>query len=398
MDTEKSMREKLAQAFSEKFGSTQGAEVFFSPSRINIIGEHIDYNGGPVFPCALTIGTYALARPNGRDLFRLYSLNLDNYQEVALPLPPYQEERDWANYAVGVYHYMEKLGKVVPGLDVVVYGNIPNGSGLSSSASLELLFGVLGQAYGRGRDLTTLELVEAGVWCENAFFGLQTGIMDQYVIAFGQKDHAMLLDTAKKTHRQIPLALEEKGAVFMVLNTRKRRELKDSKYNERRRECESALAELNAILTKKGEAARPDLCSFSLGELDLLEKLSSPILKKRARHVITEKARVLSCLEAFQKNQLDQVGFYLREGHRSLKEDYAVTGKELDAIVEAANAHPACYGARMTGAGFGGCAVALVKKEGISDFSDYVRKAYKEKVGLDGELILSDAGDGARKL
>lgn len=394
-ESEARIRERLQANFEEQFGDAQDARFFFAPSRINIIGEHIDYNGGEVFPCALTIGTYALARENDLGVLRLHSQNMDNRQDVAFPLPDYDPHRGWVNYPIGVAKALEKEGVVTRGLDVTVYGNIPNGSGLSSSASLELLFGVMYSAFWSAKAIPTLTLVEAGVWCENEFFGLHTGIMDQYVIGFGKAGFAMVLDTAKKTHTYVPLSLKEKKAVLMVLNTKHRRELKDSKYNERRAECEQALAELNEQLQAEGQPAKQHLCDFTTDDLPRLAQLSSSILQRRAHHVITENQRVKDTVIALQAGELVRVGELLKEGHASMRDDYEASGPHLDAIVDAAIHAEGCYGARMTGAGFGGCAIALVKEEAIEPFCAYVEKTYQDKTGIVPELIVSTAGDGA---
>ena len=389
------IRTRLQADFEAQFGDARDVRFFFAPSRINIIGEHIDYNGGAVFPCALTIGTYALARPNDLNVLRLYSVNMENRQDISLPLPAYDAKREWANYPIGVAKALEKEGVSPRGMDVVVYGNIPNGSGLSSSASLELLFGVLYSAFWSERPIPTLTLVEAGVWCENDFFGLHTGIMDQYVIGFGKAGHAMVLDTANKTHTYVPLSLEEKEAVLIVLNTGHRRELKDSKYNERRAECDEALEQLNAVLTKEGRETKAFLCAFTAEDLPLLAHLDSEVLRRRVHHVITENQRVKDTVTALQAGDLNLVGDLLKAGHASMRDDYEASGPHLDAIVDAANHAEGCYGARMTGAGFGGCAIALVKKEAVNAFSAAVKKAYQDKMGIVPELIVSTAGDGA---
>lgn len=392
---EHALLEELSRAFRSHFGEKQ-ARLFFAPSRINIIGEHIDYNGGNVFPCALTIGTYALAALNGKQELRLYSLNLDEENTVSLPLAETQAPDDWTGYVLGVFHALEQKGLKPVGLDIAVAGNIPNGSGLSSSASLELLCGVIAQALfaQQGEDLTRLDLVEAGVWCENEYLGVHTGIMDQYVIGFGKAGHAMLLDTAAKEHKYVPLELEAKGACIMVLNTNKRRELKDSKYNERRAECSKALEGLNHVLAERGEAPRAFLCDFNEDERELLDALD-PVIARRARHVITENARVQAAMDAFQDNRLEDAGQYLNESHRSLREDYEVTGPYLDAIVEAAQSAEGCYGARMTGAGFGGCAIALVRKDAVEAVKAHIETVYAERTDLKAECLISMAGDGA---
>ncbi len=386
------IRDKLKECFVERFGETEGeARLFFSPSRINIIGEHIDYNGGKVLPCGLTIGTYGLAKKNKLHRIRLYSINLDDYREIVLPLDKNcQREDAWSDYACGVYLYLGKMGYEIGGMDIVVWGDIPNGAGLSSSASLELLFGIIANSFFCNDEIKKIDLVHAGVSAENDFLGLHTGIMDQYVIAFAKKGQALLLDTAKEDHVYVPFEIP--GASLVVMNTRKRRELKDSKYNERRSECEKAL---EILRVKSGKDEIPDLCSLKLDDLDLLEKLEDPILVKRSKHVIMENDRVLKAVEALRKTDLETLGKLLRESQESLKYDYEVTGPNLDAICEAANDHPACYGARMTGAGFGGCAIALIKEDSIKSFTEFVGKRYKDETGLEAEFIISQVGDGA---
>lgn len=390
-----SPKNKMLECFIERFGEEVGeVNFYFSPSRINIIGEHIDYNGGCVLPCGLTIGTYGLAKKNGLDKIRLYSMNLDDYREVDLPLGSGCKRVDaWSDYACGVYLYMKGLGYEIDGMDIVVFGNIPNGSGLSSSASLELLFGIIANDLFWENRAKNIELVHAGVSAENDFLGLHTGVMDQYVIAFAKKDHALVLDTAKEEHEYIPFKIP--GASLVVMNTGKRRELKDSKYNERRDECERSLKILQEACA--GREIK-DLCSLGLEDLDLLDKLSDPILKKRTKHVIKENARVRQAVQAIKEVDLEGLGNILRASQDSLKHDYEVTGPHLDAICEAANELDSCYGARMTGAGFGGCAIALIKENELKSFKDIVGKKYKKKTGYDAEFIVSSVGYGAGKL
>lgn len=387
---ESKIREVLDQAWADRFGDSADSRYFFAPSRINIIGEHIDYNGGNVFPCAITIGTYAKAKKNNSGTLRLFSKNLDRGGELPLPLPEYQAANGWMNYPAGVFHYLEDLGYQIGGMDVVVYGDIPNGSGLSSSSSLELLFGQIVNSFYNDGQIPVIDLVHAGVSCENDFFGLHTGIMDQYVIGFGKKNHAMVLDTKKEEHFYVPFALP--GAKIVIMNTNRRRALKDSKYNERREECEKALRELQQY--KKADF----LCEYTENDLPLLNKLSSDVLHRRVRHVITEQARVKRAVKALQNEDLELLGRLMRKSQDSLREDYEVTGPYLDAVCDAANLAPGCFGARMTGAGFAGCAIALVQEEAIPGFTEYVGKQYHEKTGLEAQFILSIAGDGAREL
>lgn len=386
----KKIRKKLEVAFQEDFGDTGGTRFFFSPSRINIIGEHIDYNGGNVLPCAIEIGTYALVRTNDTERLRLSSLNMNTGFDISLPLPAYEKNKDWANYGVGVMHYLEDKGYAIGGIDMVIYGNIPNGAGLSSSASLELLFGeVVNVLYNDGK-IPKAELVQAGVWCENEFFGLHTGIMDQYVIGFGKKDHAMLLDTSIPSHEYVPFDL--KDAVILIMNTQKRRELKDSKYNERRSECDEALS----ILKEKKPITH--LCDLGEDDLDLVEAIEERTLRKRARHAVTENIRVQKAKKALLDNDLEELGKLLVQSNDSLRLDYEVTGEELDAITEAANSCDGCYGSRMTGAGFGGCAIALVQKSRLDDFQEFVAREYSEKTGKEAQFYISGAGDGVKEI
>jgi len=380
------LKQTLEQAFVTCFGDAEGVRYFFSPSRINIIGEHIDYNGGVVFPCAIGIGTYGVARPNGRQLIRLKTLNFNHYAELEIPFGAYDDARGWVNYTAGVGTYLADRGHRVEGFDLLVYGDIPNGSGLSSSASLELLIGEVINALFNGNRIERLSLVHAGVWCENSYFGLHTGIMDQYVIGFGKRDHALVLNTGAQTHEYVPFELP--GAKIVILNTQKRRELKDSKYNERREECERALALLRA------HREITYLCELGEDDLPLVEALEDEVLRRRARHVVTENLRVQAAIRAMNAGDLEQLGRILREGQRSLSEDYEVSGRELDAITEAANRHPGCYGARMTGAGFGGCGIALVREDMIDDFIEQVGASYLQAVGYEAQFIRSTASDG----
>lgn len=390
---ERQIKKNLEEAFAAQFGPLQGGAYFFAPSRINLIGEHIDYNGGRVLPCALSMGTYALAAPNQTGTLRLYSLNLQ--EKASLPLPPAEQAqgKSWALYPAGVYVALRKQGLLKNtrrGLDVVVVGNIPHGAGLSSSASLELVFGVLYNYFLAEGAIAMMDLVHAGVWCENTYLGLHTGIMDQYVIAFGQKDRAMLLDTAQERHQWVPF--QHEGVQIVILNTNKSRRLQDSKYNERRAECEQALARIQKVKPIR------QLCALTPSDLPLLDQLLEEPLRKRARYVVEENHRVTRAVAAMREKSWTSLGQLLRESHRGLQMDYEVSGPELDAICEAANAHPACYGARMTGAGFGGCAIALVAADQVEDFCLQVGQAYLKKTARRADFLFSEAGTGARLL
>lgn len=384
--------EELREVFTQQFGNERMGE-YFAPGRINLIGEHTDYNGGNVFPAAITLGTYGVAAKRKDDKVRLYSENFPEKGIIEFSLNDlsYDKSHDWANYPKGVLRYLQEAGHTIDtGFEVVFYGNIPNGAGLSSSASIELLTGVILEDL---FDLTLerLDLVKTGKKVENEFIGVNSGIMDQFAIGMGQKDHALLLDTNTLKYEVIPAAFGE--YVVAIMNTNKRRELADSKYNERRSECEEALARLQTTLTIQ-----------ALGELDEAtfyentKTIEDDILIKRAKHAVTENQRTLKAKAALEAGDLTTFGLLLNASHESLKEDYEVTGVELDTLVAAAQKHPSVLGARMTGAGFGGCAIALVKADDWTDFVEKVSAEYLEKIGYATDIYQASIDDGARKL
>lgn len=384
--------EELREVFTQQFGNERMGE-YFAPGRINLIGEHTDYNGGNVFPAAITLGTYGVAAKRKDDKVRLYSENFPEKGIIEFSLNDlsYDKSHDWANYPKGVLLYLQEAGHTIDtGFEVVFYGNIPNGAGLSSSASIELLTGVILEDL---FDLTLerLDLVKTGKKVENEFIGVNSGIMDQFAIGMGQKDHALLLDTNTLKYEVIPAAFGE--YVVAIMNTNKRRELADSKYNERRSECEEALARLQTTLTIQ-----------ALGELDEAtfyentKTIEDDILIKRAKHAVTENQRTLKAKAALEAGDLTTFGLLLNASHESLKEDYEVTGVELDTLVAAAQKHPSVLGARMTGAGFGGCAIALVKADDWTDFVEKVSAEYLEKIGYATDIYQASIDDGARKL
>lgn len=380
----------LKKQFDTEFNRTE-TKIFFSPSRINIIGEHIDYNGGSVFPCAIEIGTYAIASKRKDNIISLISTNFAHRDSFEIDSKlKYCEEKQWVNYPMGMVCSMVKRGFRVGGLNILISGNIPNGAGLSSSASLELLIGEIINVFYNGGKIDKLDLVLAGKETENDFIGVHSGIMDQFVIGMGKKGKAILLDTESLSYSYVPLELD--GYRFVIMNTRKRRELKDSKYNERRRECESAkelLAQLRPL---------SHLCELNEDEFDRLSHILTGTLLKRARHVVSENARVQSAIKAIENKDIKELGSLLNASHESLKEDFEVTGIELDTLVSLARTSEGCVGARMTGAGFGGCAIALVKNEKIKDFISSVSKAYCDKIGYKGEFLVSGIDDGVREL
>ena len=385
------MKQELLKKFEEVFGDSKGAGVYFAPGRVNLIGEHTDYNGGHVFPCALTIGTYAVARLRDDDKLCLFSMNFedDGVGESRLADIETKKDGDWRNYPKGIVWAFGKKGyKVDKGLDILYFGNIPNGSGLSSSASIEVLTGfILKELF--GFDVTNQDLALIGQFSENQYNGVNCGIMDQFAIAMGKKDCAIFLDTADLSYEYAPIVL--KGAKIVILNTNKKRGLGDSKYNERRSECEAALAALQTKLSIK-----------SLGELTEeefeanKELIGDPVKIKRAKHAVYENQRTIKAVKALKDNDLELFGKLMIASHDSLRDDYEVTGIELDTLVAEALKQQGVIGARMTGAGFGGCAVSIVKEEAVPAFIENVGKAYKEKIGYAADFYVVEIGDGAK--
>ena len=383
------MKQELLKKFEEVFGDSKGAGVYFAPGRVNLIGEHTDYNGGHVFPCALTIGTYAVARLRDNDKLCLFSMNFedDGVGESRLADIETKKDGDWRNYPKGIVWAFGKKGyKVDKGLDILYFGNIPNGSGLSSSASIEVLTGfILKELF--GFDVTNQDLALIGQFSENQYNGVNCGIMDQFAIAMGKKDCAIFLDTADLSYEYAPIVL--KGAKIVILNTNKKRGLGDSKYNERRSECEAALAALQTKLSIK-----------SLGELTEeefeanKELIGDPVKIKRAKHAVYENQRTIKAVKALKDNDLELFGKLMIASHDSLRDDYEVTGIELDTLVAEALKQQGVIGARMTGAGFGGCAVSIVKEEAVPAFIENVGKAYKEKIGYAADFYVVEIGDG----
>ncbi|MHC0036962.1 galactokinase [Pseudoneobacillus sp. C159] len=367
-------------------------ETFFAPGRINLIGEHTDYNGGHVFPCAITFGTYALAHKRLDRLIRVYSMNFPEKGMIKFRLDDlsYQKEHDWANYPKGMLKFLIEAGyDIESGVDVLFYGNIPNGAGLSSSASIELVTGVmLEDLFKLGIDRLTL--VKLGKKVENEFIGVNSGIMDQFAIGMGKAGYGILLDCQTLEYQYAPINLMNHKIIIM--NSNKRRELADSKYNERRRECEQALSELQKMVAIQ-----------SLGNLTenaflkYQDVLSSETIKKRAKHAVYENRRTLAALKSLEAGDLKQFGQLMNQSHISLRDDYEVTGHELDTLVEAAWQQEGVIGARMTGAGFGGCAIAIVENDKVDQFIKNVGAQYKGKIGYETTMYIASIGDGAKK-
>lgn len=385
------MINQLTQQFQELF-HTEG-EAFFSPGRVNLIGEHTDYNGGMVFPCAITYGTYAIASMRDDEEIHFFSNNFKEQGEIICHINDlhYDKQDDWANYAKGVFFYIQEKGYILKkGCNILIEGNIPNGAGLSSSASLEVLTGtIINELY--HLDIPMIDIVKIGQEAENKFVGMNCGIMDQFIIGMGKKDHATALDTSTLQFTYAPVRLKE--ASIVIMNTCKRRGLADSKYNERRSECETALKELQTKVDIK------NLCDLSVEEFDRVkDAIQSEVRIRRAKHAISENQRVKEAIFALEKDDIVTFGKLMNASHVSLRDDYEVTGLELDTLVEAAWNQDGCIGARMTGAGFGGCAIAIVKNDAIPAFENNVKAAYLEKIGYPCEFYIASIGDGASKM
>ena len=383
------MKAAILKKFEEVFGSVEGAKTYFAPGRVNLIGEHTDYNGGHVFPCALTIGTYGVARKREDKVLRFYSMNFEHLgvlESSLVDMKP-EKEADWTNYPKGVMWAFEKRGFEIPfGMDLLLFGNIPNGSGLSSSASVEVLTGFILRAM-FGFDVTNQDLALIGQYSENNFNGVNCGIMDQFAIAMGKKNHAIFLDTADLSFEYAPIQLE--GAKIVIACSNKKRGLGDSKYNERRSECETALAELQKVVDIK-----------SLGDMSEeqfeanKDAIKCDIRIKRAKHAVYENQRTMKAVAALKANDIALFGELMNASHVSLRDDYEVTGIELDTLVEEAWKVEGVIGSRMTGAGFGGCTVSIVKDEAIDSFIEKVGAAYLAKIGYAADFYVVEIGDG----
>lgn len=387
------MIEQLKTDFMAWFGGIrEEIRTFFAPGRVNLIGEHTDYNGGHVLPCALEIGTYALVRKTGSADVRLYSQNFPEKGVITVPLADlsYRDEHGWANYPKGVIAAFQTAGVTIDsGFDVLYYGNIPNGAGLSSSASIELVTAVMANELFHA-NFDMLELVKMSQNVENNYIGVNCGIMDQFAVGMGRKNHAILLNCQTLTYRYLPLVLSDCSIV--IANTNKQRGLADSAYNERRATCEAALTKLQQHLpiSSLGELTSEQLAKYA--------HVLSSVEQKRARHAVTENERVIEAAAALEKGELTRFGELMKQSHLSLRNDYEVTGIELDTLVEAAWKHEGTIGARMTGAGFGGCTVNIVKEEHIPSFIAQVGREYAQKIGYEASFYVVKIGDGAKEL
>ncbi len=379
--------------FKEVFGDGGETGVYFAPGRVNMIGEHTDYNGGHVFPCALTIGTYGAVRKRTDKKLRFYSMNFEKLGVIESSIEELKPEKEagWTNYPKGVmWAFAEKGMKMDCGIDLLLFGNIPNGSGLSSSASVEVLTGyILKDLF--GFDVTNQDLALIGQFSERNFNGVNCGIMDQFAIAMGKEGHAIYLDTATLDYTYAPIELKDAKIVISCSN--KKRGLGDSKYNERRSECETALAELQNVIKIN-----------ALGELTgeqfeaHKDAIKDEVRKKRAKHAVYENQRTIQAVNALKNNDVALFGKLMNESHVSLRDDYEVTGKELDTLVEKAWEIDGVIGSRMTGAGFGGCTVSIVKNDAVDTFIKEVGEAYKKEIGYAADFYVVEIGDGPIRL
>lgn len=386
-------KKQLTEQFKQVFGTEAAPRLFFAPGRINLIGEHTDYNGGHVFPASISFGTYALGIKRNDSRLRFYSKNFTENGMIECDIGDlsFQKKDAWANYPKGVIKVLKEAGHdIVSGADILYYGNIPNGAGLSSSASIELATGVLLEKL-FGLEVGRLELIKLGQKVENEYIGVNSGIMDQFAIGVGRKDHAILLDCQTLEHEYAPLRLDNHAIIIM--NTNKQRTLAGSKYNERRSQCEQALHDLQTELSIE-----------SLGDLSKeafdrhADLIADPVNRKRAKHAVYENIRTLEALDRLRAGDLNAFGKLMNDSHLSLQQDYEVTGLELDTIVQAAWEQEGVLGARMTGAGFGGCAIAIVEKEKMEAFQKNVNQIYKGKIGYEATFYIASISDGAREI
>lgn len=387
------MKETLLKKFEELYGDADGVSIYFAPGRVNMIGEHTDYNGGHVFPCALTIGTYAAVKKRADRKIRFFSMNFERLGVIESSLDDLtpSDAAGWTNYPKGVmWAFAERGMKMDCGLDIVLNGNIPNGSGLSSSASLEVLTGFyLRDLY--GFDVTNVDLALIGQYSENNFNGMNCGIMDQFASAMGKKDNAIFLDTADLSYQYAPLVLD--GAKIIVTNSNVKHSLVNSAYNERRSECEKALEELKTVVDIKG------LGDLSEEQFEAhKDAIKDEVRKKRAKHAVYENQRTIRAVEALKNNDLKEFGKLMNASHVSLRDDYEVSCDEIDVLVEEAWKVDGVIGSRITGGGFGGCTVSIVKDEAVEAFKEKVGAAYQQRVGKKADFYVVEIGDGPCKL
>ena len=386
------MTEKLIQRFKEMYGKEGEVRAYFAPGRVNLIGEHTDYNGGHVFPCALTLGTYGIVRDREDRVLRFYSANFEKLGVIETSLDDLIPDKaaGWTNYPKGVMWAFEKRGyQLTHGMDILIYGNIPNGSGLSSSASLEVLTGLILKDTFGFEQVSMIDVALIGQDSENNFNGCNCGIMDQFASAMGKKDHAIFLDTNTLNYEYAPVVLED--AKIVITNSKVKHSLVNSAYNDRRNECETALKELQSVVNIK-----------TLGDLTEEEyeahkdAIKDPVRQKRAKHAVYENQRTIRAVEALKNNDVELFGKLMNASHKSLRYDYEVSCEEIDILVDLAQTMPGVIGSRITGGGFGGCTVSIVKNDTVDAFIREIGMTYQEKVGHEAEFYVVEIGDGAK--
>ncbi len=391
---DQNMKQSVLENFENVFGKREGIKTYFAPGRVNLIGEHTDYNGGHVFPCALTIGTYAAVAKRDDRVVQFYSVNQDRFGVYGVNLDDIDTINDqagWTNYPIGVIWAFAGRGmKLDKGFDMVINGNIPNGSGLSSSASLEVLTGfILRDLY--GFDVTNQDIALIGQYSENNYNGCNCGIMDQFASAMGKENNAIFLDTADLSYEYAPIKLD--GAKIVIANTNKKHKLTDSQYNARRSMCEEALAILQKTVDIKG------LGDLSIEEFEAhKDVLTDPDMQKKAKHAVYENQRTIEAVKALKAGDIEHFGELMRQSHESLRDDYDVTGVELDTLAEEAWKIPGVIGSRMTGGGFGGCTVSIVKDEAVEDFKRIVGENYLKKIGYEATFYTVEIGGGPQEI
>ncbi len=387
------MKEKVLKKFEELFGGLDGVNVYFSPGRVNMIGEHTDYNGGHVFPCALTIGTYMAVKKREDRKLRFYSMNFEQLgvMESSLDGITPEDAAEWTNYPKGVMWAFAGRGFTMDcGLDMVIYGNIPAGSGLSSSASLEVVTGyMLKDMY--GFDVSNVDIALIGQYSENNFNRMNCGIMDQFASAMGKKDNAIFLDTSDLSYEYAPLVLD--GAKILITNSNVKHKLVDSKYNERRTECETALKELQEVIGIKtlGDLTEEQFETYK-------SAIKDEVRLRRAKHAVYENQRTIRAVEALKNKDVELFGRLMNASHVSLRDDYEVSCEECDILAEEAWKIDGVIGSRITGGGFGGCTVSIVKEEAIDDFIEKVGTVYEKRTGKKADFYTVDIGDGPSRL
>ena len=384
---------ELKTKFTELFGNEGTPKAYFAPGRVNLIGEHTDYNGGHVFPCALTIGTYGIIRPRTDRRIRFYSLNFEHMGIVETSLDDLvpNEKAGWTNYPKGIMWTFEKRGYHLPaGADILIYGDIPAGSGLSSSASLEVLTGLmLRDTF--GFDISMVDLALIGQYSENNFNGMNCGIMDQFASAMGKQDCAIFLDTNTLHYEYAPVKLPE--AKIVITNSKVKHSLVSSAYNDRRRESETALKDLQTVVDIQtlGDLTEEQFEQYK-------DAIKDPICRKRAKHAVYENQRTIHAVEALRSGDIEAFGKMINASHVSLRDDYETSCEETDILAELAWNVPGVLGSRITGGGFGGCTVSIVKNESVDLFIETLAPAYEKKTGHKAEFYVVEIGDGAHAL